>query len=1109
MATPGRRVFHSSHWGAFQAEVKDGRVVATHPFAKDPDPSPIAASLPGAVDHATRIRQPMVRKGWLEGRVRSGRGAEPFVPVSWDRALDLVGDELLRVRHEHGNEAIFAGSYGWASAGRLHHAPTLLHRLLNLLGGFTFSVNSYSNACGEVILPHVVGRGQPSSSWPAIAAHGELVVAFGGLALKNSQVQSGGCGEHTVATGLRAARAAGVRFVCITPLLDDAADFLDAQVLMARPNTDVAIMLGLAHTLVAEDLHDRAFLSRYCVGFERFLPYLMGEADGQPKDACWAAGVSGLDAERIRELARRMARCRTLVTCSLSTQRQDHGEQAYWMAITLAAMLGQLGLPGGGFGAGYAAVNGVGNPNLRIRVPRLGAGRNPVRSFIPSSRISDLLLEPGRTIDYDGRRLRFPDIRLVYWCGGNPFHHHQDLNRLLRAWQRPETIVVHEIWWTASARHADVVLPATTTLERNDLGANVEDRFLIAMQQAIPPVGQARNDYDILADLAGRLGVGKEFSEERGEMDWLRHLYAATVEEGAPRRGAARLRPLLGRRVVRAPARAHAHRDARSLPGGSRGEPAAHAVGPGGDLLRGDRRLRLRRLPGAPGLDPPGGVARRTAGRAPSAPPDGDPARDASPRPARLRRGKPGLQGGRAGADPDPPRRRRRARHLGRRRGACLQRPRRLPGGRRALRAHPPERGAAGDRSLVRPAGARSRRRAVRARQPEPADPRRRQLEARAGPHRAQRPGRDRALGRRAAPDPRVRAAPHGLSPPLYPSRREDAMEGEKLTTRRLNDMGLAFMHAGTLLAAIELGLFDALADGPLSPTEVGRRLGLDEERAEKLITACAALDLVERSGGRVANVADVDRFLVRGKPTYFGGYLLHFGKGSFSGWGRVAEHLLSEERSERRYYDLTQDAAEARSLTEAGYTGSQGTARRMARRFDFSPYHHLLDLGGGSGVYSIEACRASPELRATVFDAPNVCVVTRELVEKAALTDRIDAVGGDFTRDPLPAGADVVLLCGNLHAYDSETARRVVRKAYDVLPSGGGMILCDYMIDAGRTGPPVSAFLSVSLSFRGGSGKVHDANEFRAYLEEAGFRVDKVEEFVPGSLGWATATKP
>lgn len=333
--------------------------------------------------------------------------------------------------------------------------------------------------------------------------------------------------------------------------------------------------------------------------------------------------------------------------------------------------------------------------------------------------------------------------------------------------------------------------------------------------------------------------------------------------------------------------------------------------------------------------------------------------------------------------------------------------------------------------------------------------------------------------------------------------------EEPRPSTRRLNDMALGFMGAGTLLGAIDLRLFDALAEGPSSPAEVATRLDLSQDRVEKLVTACAALDLVERRGERIANAPDVDRFLVRGKPTYFGDYLIHFARGSYAGWGKVAEHLRSTAESTRRYYDLTASPEEARSLTESGYTGSQGTARRMARRFDFSRYRHLLDLGGGSGVYSIEACRQNPELRATVFDASNVCVVTREFIDKAGLSDRIDTVAGDFTRDPLPRGADVVLLCGNLHAYDSEAARHVIRKAYDVLPSGGGMILCDYMINAERTGPAVAAFLSLSMNFRAGSGRVHDANEFRSYLEAAGFRVERVEDFVEGSLGWATASKP
>ena len=281
----------------------------------------------------------------------------------------------------------------------------------------------------------------------------------------------------------------------------------------------------------------RSFLDRYCVGFEQFLPYLLGETDGQPKDPEWAAAISELPAETIRELARRMAATRTLVTASFSLQRADYGEQPFWMAITLAAMLGQIGVPGGGFGFGYGAFNGVGNSlSPVVGGPRLPVGENPVETFIPVGRISDMLLHPGRDYDYNGNRMTYPDIKMVYWCGGNPFHHHQDINRLLRAWQKPETIIIHDCWWTSAARHADIVLPATTTLERNDFGGSFLGRHLFAMPAVIDPVGEARNDFDIFADLADRLGFRDTFTEGRSEMEWLRHVYDVTRQQAAQHR---------------------------------------------------------------------------------------------------------------------------------------------------------------------------------------------------------------------------------------------------------------------------------------------------------------------------------------------------------------------------------------------------------------------------------------------------------------------------------------------------------------------------------------------------------------------------------------------
>lgn len=182
----------ASHWGTYDIEVADGRIVAARPFGGDPDPSPIGRSLVDGVDHPCRIREPMVRAGFLDHGPdsRARRGAEPFVAVSWETALDLVAAELQRIKTRHGNEAIYAGSYGWASAGRFHHAQSHLRRLLNLFGGHVFHKNSYSLAAAGVVLPHVVGDLQyileHHTPWSTIAAHGRLVVAFGGLALKNA-----------------------------------------------------------------------------------------------------------------------------------------------------------------------------------------------------------------------------------------------------------------------------------------------------------------------------------------------------------------------------------------------------------------------------------------------------------------------------------------------------------------------------------------------------------------------------------------------------------------------------------------------------------------------------------------------------------------------------------------------------------------------------------------------------------------------------------------------------------------------------------------------------------------------------------------------------------
>lgn len=526
----------STHWGTYYAEVSDGKLTGVRDYEDDPDPAEIGPGIVDMVEHPTRISQPMVRAGYLKDGPdadRSGRGSEPFVAVSWDEALDLTARELNRVRRVHGNEAIYGGSYGWASAGRFHHAQSHVHRFLNTIGGYTASISNYSYAAANAITPHVVGPMRQvlldtATSWPVIAEHAELVVAFGGLARKNAQITSGGVGRHTLVESMRAAHANGCTFVSVSPISTDMIEDVEPEWVAPRPNTDTALMLGLAHTLVAEDLHDVSFLSRYCVGWDRFLPYLTGETDGQPKDADWAAGITGLEGETIRALSRRMAAKRTMIMVAWALQRADHGEQPIWMAIVLAAMLGKIGQPGCGFGIGYASENGIGNSVLPFTFPAVPQGRNGVRRAIPVARVSDMLMSPGGAYQFNGRNETYPDIRLVYWTGGNPFHHHQDLGRLSRALRSPETVIVNEIWWTQMARHADIVFPVTTALEREDIAMTHWEPLIVAMRQAVEPVGGALPDYEIFAGLAERMGLGERFTEGRDAEGWIRHLWDQT-----------------------------------------------------------------------------------------------------------------------------------------------------------------------------------------------------------------------------------------------------------------------------------------------------------------------------------------------------------------------------------------------------------------------------------------------------------------------------------------------------------------------------------------------------------------------------------------------------
>jgi biotin/methionine sulfoxide reductase len=530
----------STHWGTYRAKVKNGKVEELIGWEFDKDPSPIGPGILDVQDGPTRIDAPMVRKSWLEngpGSHNELRGSDPFVEVSWEKAETLVADELNRVKSTYGNASIFGGSYGWASAGRFHHAQSQLHRFLNCIGGYTRSKFTYSFAAAEAMVPHILGSYRAyldtCTSWDLIKKNTELFICFGGIPIKNGQISQGGTGQHYQKENILDAARSGIEFINISPLKSDLIDGAKGEWIKARPNTDTALMLGLAYTLHSEGLSDKKFLKKYTEGFEKFLPYLLGTDDGIVKNAEWAAEICNIPSSKIKELARKISSKRTMISVSWSLTRQDHGEQPFWMAIMLASMVGQIGLPGGGFGFGYSATNYIGGQFTVLPGAAFPQTKNEIDNFIPVARISDLLLHPGERFDFDGQSYEYPNTKIVYWAGGNPFHHHQDINRLIKAWEKPDTIISNEWCWNTLAKRSDIVLPCTTPLERYDIMMTPRDPYVVSMSKLVEPYGKAKNDFEIFAGIAKKMGVEEKFTEGRNQEEWQKWIYKETSERAA------------------------------------------------------------------------------------------------------------------------------------------------------------------------------------------------------------------------------------------------------------------------------------------------------------------------------------------------------------------------------------------------------------------------------------------------------------------------------------------------------------------------------------------------------------------------------------------------
>ncbi|PSU36440.1 molybdopterin-dependent oxidoreductase [Photobacterium lutimaris] len=530
---------HASHWGPFNAVVKDGILIGVQPL-KELDAMPTEMLTEGIISRVydkTRVQYPMVRQSYLanpKGDTKPHlRGQEPFVRVSWETALALVADAIQTTAQTHGNQAIFSSSYGgWSHAG-LMRPQVLQGRFFNLIGGQSTTTGDYSGGASQVILPHVIGDMEvysPQTAWPVIEEHTEVFVLIGCDPWKNNRIEFR-VADHQMYPHWKRFADNGMQFISINPQCTRTDDELNAEWVKIIPNTDTALFLAMAYHAYKQGLHDTEYLTRYTVGIDKFIDHLLGTHDGIVKSPEWAADITGIPAEEIIKMTQLFASHKTQFAAGWSLQRADHGEMTHWSIINFAAMLGKIGKPGEGVGFSWHYGNG-GMPQSGGTMPvGLSQGKNPVSANCPASRISDMLNHPGTPFTRDGIEYTYPDVKLVYNAGNNLLSHQQNTNELIAALNKQvETFICQDPWWCASSRFADIVLPATSTLERDDLssGGTYSNDKIYAMRQVIQPYGESLDDYEIFRRLSEIFGVEEKFTDGLTYPEILKRAYSAS-----------------------------------------------------------------------------------------------------------------------------------------------------------------------------------------------------------------------------------------------------------------------------------------------------------------------------------------------------------------------------------------------------------------------------------------------------------------------------------------------------------------------------------------------------------------------------------------------------
>ncbi|MEP9410011.1 MAG: 50S ribosomal protein L11 methyltransferase [Candidatus Brocadia sp.] len=310
-----------------------------------------------------------------------------------------------------------------------------------------------------------------------------------------------------------------------------------------------------------------------------------------------------------------------------------------------------------------------------------------------------------------------------------------------------------------------------------------------------------------------------------------------------------------------------------------------------------------------------------------------------------------------------------------------------------------------------------------------------------------------------------------------------------------LLDTASSYCKSKALFVSTDLGIFSVLSRARKNAQTVARDLGLEQRPVEMLLNACVSLGLLEKNGGLYSNSSTAEMFLVKGKPMYIGEAFQVLDRRSYRLWDRLGDAVRTNKpqaypgENGDLFEEMTKNREEMYAFFRGLHALAYWPASSLAQIFDFAPYHRLLDVGGGSGAYSIAIVKRHTHVNATIFDLPPVCKIAAENIAKEGLSHRIATVPGDFFKDSFPQGVDIILFSNLLHDWEEAKIELLMKKTFESLPSKGAVIISDMVLNSDGTEPLYAALMSLTLLLDTQGGANYTEGQYTRWLDTAGFR--------------------